>query len=426
MKPLLTAILITLTVALTSLTCPRGSADCDDDLMMYSPPQDACDELRRDNWTKFENNPVFNKGEEGEWDENGVTCFVVRHFPWEYMMWYSVGGGGHFRGFGLATSEDGIEWERHDDNPVMAPDSGVTVWGPEVLHDGELYHMWYVSRGPDMNGISYCTSEDGVEWTQSENNPVIDHGGCNAVVWDGEQYRMFLQHSARREHGFQLLTSDDGEQWEVQGFPFHSGPRGTWDEITAAPSVGYYEDRLHLWYTGADTVGNRRGEIAIGHAMSENWGDEFIVDNRNRDRHRELRPTERWEGRGLYSSGVDYDGENVYIWYAATGPDGGFGYASRPVNAVKPETELKETLNLWSLSPNPTSGSVKLNYMGTMDVGVTVGIFDLNGRRLTQQQFSAYQPIRLNPVELDLPIGQYLIKIEARGKEIHKRMVLVK
>ncbi len=428
---LLIFIILSSTLSSVVLSCPRGQAGDDDDVFLSTddPQQDP----HRDNWTKFEDNPVFSKGEEGEWDAAGVTCFVVRHFPQAYMMWYSISGEFN-RGFGLASSRNGIDWVRHRDNPVMVPDSNVTVWGPEVLYDGELYRMWYVSRGlgGDMEGISYCTSENGIEWTQSDNNPVIDHGGCTSVIWDTEHeyYRMFLQTSTQvgrqPRSAFELLVSEDGESWESRGHPFIAGPVGSWDEITAAPSIDYYENQLHMWYTGADTQGNRRGEIAIGHMVSNDWGETFEDDNPDRDVYRELRPTEEWEGRGLYSSGVDYDGENVYIWYAATGQGGGFGYASRPVNAVKPKTELKPTMNLWSVSPNPTSGAVRLNYLGEMDVGVEVGLFDLNGRRVMQKTFSANQPIRIDPLENELPVGQYLIRINAKGEEIHKRMVIVK
>ena len=400
------------------VACPRGQR-LDDDEFEFTPSKEALQQLDEEGWEKFEGNPVFNKGERGQWDAAGVTCFVVRHFPRAHMMWYSASG--QWTGFGLAQSRNGIDWIRQRSNPVMVPDSGVTVWGPEVLFDGELYHMWYVSRGPDMNGISHCTSEDGVAWIQSENNPVIDHGGCMAVIWDGEQYRMFLQ-----VQGFQLATSQDGDEWDVQDVVFPSGIRGEWDEIIAAPSIAYYEDQLHLWYTGADTVGNQRGEIAIGHAASDDWGESWEIDE-DRTEHRMLRPSEPWEGRGLYSSGVDFDGERIYIWYAATGPDGGFGFASRLVSSTPPVVDVeKSNVNLWSIAPNPTAGPVKINYLGTLDFAVSVGIFDMSGRQIFTRDFGPHQPIRIDPGVAGLPIGQYMLRINGKGHEVHKQVVLVK
>jgi hypothetical protein len=398
-------------------SCPRGSGCAAGQVFGDRELKAARIANEDQGWTKYAGNPVFLKGSGGEWDSGGVTCFVVRHFPWGYMMWYSCAANFE-RGFGLATSEDGIAWTRHPDNPVMAVDTTVTIWGPEVLHDGERYHMWYVSRGPDLDGISHATSQDGVTWVQSENNPVIPDGGCNAVIWDGENYRMLLQ-----TQGFNLLMSPDGETWDDRGLVYPAGRVGLWDEIIAAPSLAYYEDALHLWYTGADTIGNQRGQIAIGHAVSGNWGESWRRDPGNPI----LRPSERWEGRGLYSSGIDYDGVSLYIWFAATGPQGGFGYASREMASVGGELEPdRGGLNLWSLSPNPSAGAVKLNYLGTLDFPVSVGIFDLAGRRLFSRAFAPNEPIRMSPAAIGLVAGQYLVKISTADRDIFQRLVLVK
>jgi predicted GH43/DUF377 family glycosyl hydrolase len=407
------------------ITCPNGRGACDE--KDFVPLESASRIASPDDstWQKYAGNPVFLSGDSGAWDDGGVTCFVVKHFPWAYMMYYSAGGN-YGRGFGLATSEDGIHWTRHEANPVMVPDSGVVVWGPEVLHDGERYHMWYVSRGPDMDGISHATSDDGVQWIQSENNPVIDHGGCHAVIWDGQQYRMFIQHSSGRRHGFQLATSADGDSWEVQDWAFYSGSLGEWDEITAAPSVAYYEGQLHLWYTGADTVGNRRGEIAIGHAASNDWGESFIIPEVRTDL-RTLRPTERWEGRGLYSSGVDYDGENIFVWYAATGPNGGFGFASRPVNAVKPPpADPASQAVFWTVNPNPSAGSIRINHLGSLSAPALVKLLDTSGRLVYMKRFGASEPLLLNPGSIGLPVGKYFLEVEVRGKTVHKQFTLLK
>ncbi len=412
---LIISIIFLLVAADTISTCPRGeNTDGDDGIAAVKVDirtQDADDD-----WERYEGNPVFVKGTGRQWDAAGITCFLVRHFPWSHMMWYTSE-----KKFGLALSRNGIDWTRRD-SPVFVPDSGVTIWGPEVLHDGDIYHMWYVSRGPEMDGISHATSEDGIEWENSENNPVISSGGCHAVIWDGEQNRMFIQ-----AQGFRLAYSGDGDRWtdwDDQEVVFESGRRGDWDEIMAAPSVAYYEDQLHLWYTGADTIGNTRGEIALGHCTSDDWGETWNVPD-DRTEMRGLRPIEGWT-HNIYTSGVDYDGENINIWYAGTGGTGGFGFAWREVNSVRNrEYEIKEP-DLWSVSPNPTAGAVKINYLGTLDFGVNIKIFDMNGRRVFNDDFAPHQPIRIDPALTGLPVGEYVIKINSPKKEIHKMMAIVK
>jgi len=80
-------------------------------------------------------------------------------------------------------------------------------------------------------------------------------------------------------------------------------------------------------------------------------------------------------------------------------------------NNVKQQTEIRNTLNLQTVSPNPTDGQVKINYLGTMDAAVTVELYDLSGRRLLHRKFTANQPIRIDSSSANPPVGQYLLKI---------------
>ncbi len=399
--------------ATTIFACPGGKADCDDNVE-FVPTQEAIDDVDDDGWVKYEGNPVFTDGAEGEWDESGVTCFLVRHLPMAYYMWYVSRGK-----IGLAQSRDGIRWVRHRNNPVMVADSGRAYMGPEVLFDGETFHMWYIDRGPDYNGISYATSPNGFDWEPYENNPVTSHSGCIAVIYDGEEYRMFKQMG-----GFTLETSPDGINWTDHGVVFHQGGENDFDEVIAGPSVAFYEDQLHIFYSAADTVGNRRGEIATGHVTSDDWGETWNYAE-DRNDMRTLRPTENWEGYGVYSAGVDFDGEDVYIWYASAAGRG-FGFASRPVNSVQPKREVENPLNLWTVSPNPTTGPIKINYLGTLDGTSSVAVYDMTGRKLFNRDFAPNKPIRLDPHLIGLPVGQYMLRINSRGKEFHKQLVLVK
>ncbi|MBT7789271.1 MAG: T9SS type A sorting domain-containing protein [Calditrichaeota bacterium] len=402
-----------LILSVSVIACPGGKTDCDDTIE-FVPTQKAIDDVDDEGWVKFEGNPVFTEGGRGEWDEDGITCFMVRHYPPAYYMWYLSRGK-----IGLAQSRDGVGWVRNRNNPVMVADSGRSYMGPEVLYDGETFRMWYIDRGAEYNGISYATSPNGWDWEPYENNPVTTHSGCIAVIYDGEQYRMFKQMG-----GFTLETSPDGINWTDHGEVFHQGAQHDFDEVIAGPSVAYYEGQLHLFYSAADTVGNRRGEIATGHVTSDDWGESWNYPD-NREDMRTLRPTDPWEGYGIYSAGVDYDGEEVYIWYASAAGRG-FGFASRPVNSVNPKSDVENPMNLWTVSPNPTSGPVKINYLGTLDGPSSVAMFDMTGRNLFNKDFAPNEPIRLDPLSIGLPVGQYMLRISSRGNEFHKQLVLVK
>ena len=91
---------------------------------------------------------------------------------------------------GYAISEDGISWQRDTiNNPVLEP--GVTggwegkwVWYPEVLFIDEMYYMWYAGSNIgfwDRIDVGLATSSDGIEWTKHQQNPVLSP---SQGMWD--------------------------------------------------------------------------------------------------------------------------------------------------------------------------------------------------------------------------------------------------
>jgi len=48
-------------------------------------------------WTKFPGNPVFSRGEQGEWDEGAIWFTTVEKINGRYYMWYEGYGGGTAR-----------------------------------------------------------------------------------------------------------------------------------------------------------------------------------------------------------------------------------------------------------------------------------------------------------------------------------------
>ena len=91
---------------------------------------------------------------------------------------------------GYATSEDGISWQRDTiNNPVLEPGvaggwEGKWVWYPEVLLIDEMYYMWYAGSNIgfwDRIDVGLATSSDGIEWTKYQQNPVLSP---SQGMWD--------------------------------------------------------------------------------------------------------------------------------------------------------------------------------------------------------------------------------------------------
>ena len=209
--------------------------------------------LCQTHWTKHPDNPVMMAGEEGEWDAGGLRATSIIYHDGIYHMWYTGGGlvpGETFIGY--ATSQDGFNWTRHDDNPVLVTgpagswDESLVVM-PCVLIRDSVYHMWYTGQsGLDMNTnykIGYATSPDGINWTKDMvNNPVLDKGpygsfdgdwvGSGPVIFDGTDLRMWYGGVGGGTVDIGHATSLNGVSWTRDPDPVLTP--GGWESATDA------------------------------------------------------------------------------------------------------------------------------------------------------------------------------------------------
>jgi len=171
-------------------------------------------------WTKSDHNPVMDVGPPGSWESVGVSSSTVILDGDVYRMWY-VGASWEttfVARIGYAESPDGIVWTRQPE-PVL--DVGMAsgsfdrrvVAHPEVVFDGNLYHMWYA--GDDQDGhrrIGYATSADGIEWAKYPDNPVLEKPIYEVdlpnVLIEGSTFRMWFEDYDGSAYWTNLATSD--------------------------------------------------------------------------------------------------------------------------------------------------------------------------------------------------------------------------
>ena len=148
---------------------------------------------------------MLDLGASGTWDTRHACFCTVLFDGTNYRMWYTGNDGSDYR-IGYATSVDGIEWEKHPNNPVLdLGESG--TWDDShvgfctVLFDGTNYRMWYTGHDSSNYRIGYATSSNGIEWEKHPNNPVLDLGESETwddsdvmaptVLFDGTEYKMW-------------------------------------------------------------------------------------------------------------------------------------------------------------------------------------------------------------------------------------------
>ncbi len=125
-------------------------------------------------WTSVHSSPDLEPGSFGSWDDYSVTTSPVIKDGEEYKMYYSgwrdQNGLWHI---GLAVSSDGTNWNKRG-QPVLHANSDEFQIGPgDVLKKDNLYYMFYYVRNYPNYSINLAISEDGINWTRYENNPIL-------------------------------------------------------------------------------------------------------------------------------------------------------------------------------------------------------------------------------------------------------------
>ncbi len=158
-------------------------------------------------WVKAAQNPLLKETQDARWD---AVYLAEPYVLWNgsgFQMWYNGASAQTQTLLGYATSTDGIAWTRFGQNrPVMtvAPDGqwdDFAVARASVIYDGERYQMWYEGHNGGTWRIGYATSPDGIDWTRGDNNPIVDLGTEGSwksrvasepnVIFDGQLYRLY-------------------------------------------------------------------------------------------------------------------------------------------------------------------------------------------------------------------------------------------
>lgn len=178
-------------------------------------------------WQLHPNNPILRPGPVGAWDQFHVGNPTVIHDDEIYKMWYVGYNASFISRIGLATSTDGINWIKSASNPVLDISPGgwdsYQLHTPYVIKIDDTYHMWYSGQQEfSSTAIGYATSPDGISWTRMSNDPVLQ-----------------------------------------------VGPFGSWEGNNIhTPMVLFENNRYHMWYLGASDEFLFGGTVQTGFALS--------------------------------------------------------------------------------------------------------------------------------------------------------------
>ncbi len=208
--------------------------------------------------TQFEpltTQPVFTAAGPGHWDQRiRERGYILSHGD-ELWMWYTGydGDRGGLKMPGLATSKDGITWQRSPKNPLYREH-----WVEDVCvveHDGR----YYMFAEGFLDRINLLTSADGLTWTRqgildirlADGSPIPPGPFGTPTVWV-EQGTWYLFYE-RRDAGIWLATSTDLKVWKnVQDAPILSpGPEEYDRDLIAMNQIFRHNGHYYAVFHGA-------------------------------------------------------------------------------------------------------------------------------------------------------------------------------
>jgi predicted GH43/DUF377 family glycosyl hydrolase len=146
----------------------------------------------------------------------GTVCVLPEADGWK--MWYTSfdrwerrgKGFRHFYCIKYATSADGIRWHRPGVRCINYRDETEYAIGkPCVLRRNGRYEMWYSYRGPSYR-IGFATSDDGMNWVRQDDQAGITP---SPTGWDSEM----VEYAHVFEHQDTLFMTYNGNRYGQTG-----------------------------------------------------------------------------------------------------------------------------------------------------------------------------------------------------------------
>jgi hypothetical protein len=244
---------------------------------------------------------VVDIGSEGTYDTVRAQGMFVIKEDTTYKMWYAGYDGTNYRII-YCTSTNGTTWSNHQMVVNISSEGTYDTkhaYGPFVIKDGSIYRMWYAGHNNVNYRTIYCTSSDGVNWSNyemfmdigSEGTYDTSHIRDTYIIKDGLTYKMWYAGSDGTSYKILQCISNDGADnnkklmittsdgttpcyTEIEGWDAYSELANLW--IKAPTIVSGTDTELYLYYD-KNQLDNDHYVGDVGELPArEVWDDSFI------------------------------------------------------------------------------------------------------------------------------------------------------
>lgn len=255
-------------------------------------------------FSAWEQNPILVPGDPGAWDDLFLWNPQIVAHDGVFYLFYLGGNVSGRMAVGLATSEDGLHFIKHSNNPVLAPEvegfGSYTVGPGIVLQRDTAWWIYYNAQdlasfapgraagratSTSLNGpwvkdkLPVITSASKGEWDAGFIIPssvlTLSDGTLMMFYTGGEDVAFFDNFYVG------MATSPDGIVWTKYNDPLTTqhpfagsdpvlmtGKNGEWDgAFLWMPNVTIHENGFRMYYS-ASATNQRTGLKSIGYAES--------------------------------------------------------------------------------------------------------------------------------------------------------------
>ena len=384
------------------------------------------------NWTKYSGNPVF----------TNVLRPSVVYKSGTYYLFYaktdetaiglatSTNPQGPFTDQGLVLSGTQT-WE-----------SGM-IRGPSVWFDesAELFKLWYSAGSVSPAGvdwtepaaIGYATSQDGINWTKYANNPIMQ--GLNDGSWLSQAIETLRVYKLDNTYyGFYhaadywgisrigLTTSTDGITWNPQASDLilDLGKYGDFDADFLYTTAPAYINGWKLWYNGRNSD-NTNPEV-IGLATLNTNIAQLNTSKWARSRRCEVSVANSVAKFTMFTStSLAYDAHDYFMWSAKQFEEGIFEARVQIPSGYSDQYSLVAIGSRFNGTYHNILNSINPDYYGNMTLyelliaaGTMLSNTVITGKfvKATETVFTSYEKTTINR---DV---WYILKIDISGSNI--------
>lgn len=162
---------------------------------------------------------------------------------------------------GLATSADGINWEKHS-SPILQASAywEYQLVASSVIKFNGSYYLYYTGRNMPYYAVGVAVSSDGINFMKYSGNPVLtntqqweSNGVLDAnVINENSTLKMVFMNSDAS--GFGLASSSDGLNWiKANDNPFFTNLQTSDDWAVGKIAYPYWlklPNETRIYYSG--------------------------------------------------------------------------------------------------------------------------------------------------------------------------------